>query len=131
MHDARVHTRTLKTPGEPLTAEEERQREQKRLVQRREYQHKLRDRYKREGKDSRGYPLHNRAAQQWTPAQRRKFQATVAAKQEKRLAQPATGKKRIQIVYPDPQGSQTEPEPMSGLRYCPNCGTHLENWKNT
>jgi hypothetical protein len=141
MHDARVHTKTIKTPGQLGQLPTKRSRAEE-LARKKEYQRKLRLRYKREGRDSRGYPLKDWREQrlarlntqaglgsatekkvgfQWSPEQRAKFEATMKRKT----------KKRIQIVYPDPRDTTTAVTGViasSGMRYCPTCGEHLENW---
>jgi hypothetical protein len=112
---------------------------EKLLAAKREYNRKLRARYKLEGKDSRGYPLPDRGllkrisnlnrkgGKPWTDAQRDKFRRTMKAKS-----------KRIQIVYPDPRGVTefNKGEIVRGvevtipaLKHCPNCGEHLEGWR--
>jgi hypothetical protein len=49
------------------------------LQQQREYSQKRRDKYRAEGKDSRGRPL-QAGAKSWTPEQHARFRATVEAK---------------------------------------------------
>jgi predicted RNA-binding Zn-ribbon protein involved in translation (DUF1610 family) len=122
-------------------------REQKRI-----YQKKLRERYYREGRNSsgklmpKGWKPKFRGGNAglklppWTPERLAKFKRTMRKK----------AKERIQIVYPSPRAQQekmkedekirqaiasTWPEKeteviVPTLKYCPNCGEHLEGWRH-
>ena len=40
------------------------------------------------------------------------------------------GKARLRYVYPPPEQQQTQQHTaQSTIKYCPNCGTHLEGWQ--
>jgi hypothetical protein len=88
--------------------------EEERLERRREYQRKLRIRYRREGKNSRGYPL--RSGLSWTPERRAKFMSTWRSKNAERLASGKPKKKKIQYVYPLPQGIPSTEEVRARLK---------------
>jgi predicted RNA-binding Zn-ribbon protein involved in translation (DUF1610 family) len=102
---------------------------EKLLLAKREYNRRLRARYKLEGKDSRGYPLDKRwsnlnrkGGKPWTDAQREKFRRTMKAK----------ARHRIQIVYPEPTdkpGIELAQVYVPTLKHCPNCGENIEGWK--
>lgn len=133
MHTNRVHNKTIRVPGQGG-----RQSEKERLAKRRIYQRNLRERYKRQGRDSRGYPrtspyglppyaaIQNpkgakttriklkkggQAGSQWSPEQHAKYKRTMARKRrqrEKGFVLPKS--KRIRFVYPDPIDSSLVPE---------------------
>jgi hypothetical protein len=146
MHKIRAHGKGWDTSGNFHRGGEKGstkgQTEEQKQARRRVYQRRLRERYKLQGKNSRGY-LRNPAIdpRKWTPARTRRFQATMRRKaMQKAGAQmfEAGGKKpkRIQIVYPEPVNPMkhlVEQEPVAVipyLKYCPNCGEHLEGWKH-
>lgn len=137
MHNARVHTKTLGTGYKWKTASTE----DERLVRRREYQKKLRERYKREGRDSRGYPKKNTGAHKWGPEQLAKFRRTMRRKRAERLpVTPKLTRNKIRYVYPDSGDTSTAGSPdtvttnitttVPKMKFCPNCGEHLEGWRN-
>lgn len=108
-----------------------------------QYQRNLRARYKREGKDSRGYPKKT-GAHKWGPEQLHKFRRTMKrkamAKAGANLFEAGGNKKTkrsIQIIYPDPSHPFNQDEPeladvhVPQLKFCPNCGEHLVPWKHT
>lgn len=80
----------------------------------------------------------------WTPEQRANFAKTIRRKLREKVKREAAmsqagaqmfeagGKKKIQIVYPDPAVSQFEPEETAiipTVEYCPHCGEHIKGWR--
>jgi hypothetical protein len=127
MHNARVHTKTLGT-GYKWKGEAS---EQERLERRRAYQKKLRARYYRQGKNSRGEAM----PPGWTPLKRRKRTTPpwTAERHVRHLAkypQQPRGKERIQIVYPDPRDIDLQKVAQqvtrAVIRFCPYCGENIE-----
>jgi hypothetical protein len=125
MHIARTHTQTVKVRGQAQTEE---QRHEQRLRHKRTYQKKLRDRYRREGRNSKGKWLvtprkHGTTGLQWSPEQRAKFMATIRRKQIKGSS------KRIRYVYPTPEEEIEQQQPVTLKRrmsHCPYCGENIQ-----
>lgn len=135
MHNVRAHGKGWDTSGNFHKGGRKGERwkpnetNEERLVRRRAYQHQLRARYYREGKDSRGVPRPpgwkpgkgrkprgyrggnaGMKLPRWSPSRLAKFRRTMREKAEARnramLIDSAAGggkPKRIQIVYPDPK----------------------------
>jgi predicted RNA-binding Zn-ribbon protein involved in translation (DUF1610 family) len=128
MHDARVHTKKLGSGYKWKQGQghnwDTSILEKQRLARRRAYQRKLRERYKLQGRDSRGYLRRKPVGRKWTAERLMKFQNTMRRKNREKA-------KRIQIVYPDPrqQDEKEAAQIIPTLRYCPACGEHLEGWK--
>lgn len=129
MHILRVHS---KPKGMRTGYRWKQQQSQATLDRKREYQRKLRERYKLEGKTSRGYP---RKPHRWTPEQTAKFRRTMRKKKalQKAGAFEAGGKRpeRIQIVYPDPREKidlqkVAQQVTRAVIRFCPYCGESIE-----
>lgn len=125
MHKLRAHSKGWDTSSNFGRRGRQSKTEEERLEHRRKYQKNLRERYYREGKNSRGEqmppgwkPRANIPGVRWSPERRRKFQRTM------RLLK----SKRIQIVYPDPRETQQQPEPTKNVRkmnFCPYCGEDI------
>ena len=114
------------------------------LAQKREYNRKLRARYKKEGRNSRGELMppgwKPRGSVGWSPERRAKFNSTWLSKNKKKTKS-ILKKNPIQIVYPDPRQKALEAEAIENtwpegsgtlakLKYTPNCGEHIEGWRH-
>jgi hypothetical protein len=87
-----------------------------RLAHRREYQRKLRARYRMEGKNSRGYA---RTGARWSDQQRAKYQRTMSTRRK--------AKNRTMYVYPLPAEQNTQTlDKVESIKHCPYCGHNLE-----
>lgn len=129
MHKVRVHSEAGRQGAlkGARNAAKSRSREEH-LAKRREYQKKLRERYKLQGRDSRGYPRVTPGTVKWSPQQRARFNRTVKRKAAEKLQH--RGNKQIRYVYPEPE---TQPVKQSTktheLNYCPQCGQHLQAYQ--
>lgn len=125
MHTIRAHGEGWDTSGNFGRGSKKRRTESDRLAYKREYQKKLRERYKLEGKNSRGYPLRK---YRWTPEQTAKFRRTMRKKAIQKAAKP----QRFQIVYPDPRDKDIDLQKVAQqvtkavMRFCPYCGESIE-----
>jgi hypothetical protein len=114
MHVVRVHTeagRNAATKGRQKNASEA-----ERLVKRRQYQKQLRDRYYREGKNSKGEKM----PKGWQPRQRRNqttYKTTDAERDYARkwFHKKQAAKKKAAAAAPAPQG----------VTFCPRCGCNI------
>lgn len=129
MHKLRVHSKTKMSSGYKWKQKGSNWRQERadRLEKRRAYQAALREKYRRSGRDSRGYLKKSPTAHKWSAEQRANFMDTV--KWKKKLAgkplQPPSKNKRIEIVYPLPG----TPELQRTINFCPNCGEALTQWR--
>lgn len=116
MHINRVHTKKIKVPMQGIDP-----KEKKRLLKRRNYQKVLRERYKKEGKDSRGYPLKGKKkpafGAPWTPERRAKFERTWRSK----------NRSKIKEIKQDMNSHDPPPleDPRGFFNNCPHCGGEL------
>lgn len=126
--------------------------EAERLAHRRQYQKRLRARYYREGKNSRGEQMppgwkprgkyEGATGAKWTEERRARFIKTMRQK-ARRKAMADEGKllpgRRIRYVYPEP-GTADPGVDKSGVsklaqpnparpKICPNCGEELWKWR--
>jgi predicted RNA-binding Zn-ribbon protein involved in translation (DUF1610 family) len=148
MHTVRAHGKGWDTTA---NLKNRKGNKEEQLEHRRVYQRELRARYYREGKNSKGelmpkgWKARPRGGNsgmklpKWSPERLAKFRRTMRKKAL--LRNKPT--ERIQIVYPDPREEQqkineaianTWPSEkdiiVPTLKYCPNCGEHLEGWRH-
>lgn len=137
MHTLRIHSGRGWNTSANFKSKKSRE---KILAEKREYNRKLRARYKKEGRNSRGELMPPgwvpRTSNKWTPERRAKFNSTWRSK-NKAKTKAILKKHPIQIVYPDPRETVNEgtwPENMGEVRkldnvrklnHCPYCGEFL------
>src|SRR4030095_12190566 len=121
MHDMRVHTlkgRRGAKAGARKAGENKMKARERALAYKRDYNREYRARKKRE----RGYEEKKRNAYV-------RMRERYAQQGLKAHGQPYKDRRVTPIVYPPPTEESNHPQLI--LRYCPNCGAHLENWKQT
>lgn len=136
MHDLRKHSGrgwdTSGNFGRLKRAHEEEKR------QKREYNRRLRERYYKEGKNSRGEPMpagYKPRLQRkgirlpaWSQERRSKFNSTWRSKNKKR--QKETRKRFEPIVYPiQEEQKEVAQVVIPQMEYCPHCGEYLKAWR--
>ena len=136
MHTLRIHSGRGWNTSANFKSKKSRE---KILAEKREYNRKLRARYKREGRNSRGELMPPnwtpRSSVGWSPERRAKFNSTWRSK-NKAKTKAILKKHPIQIVY-DPKTSidqaikNTWPEQMDtpDLKFCPHCGENIKAWR--
>jgi predicted RNA-binding Zn-ribbon protein involved in translation (DUF1610 family) len=158
MHIVRIHGKGWDTGANFKKGQKAKSREEQ-LERKRIYQLGLRARYYAQGRNSRGEkmpkgwkprPRGGNAGLRlppWTPQRMAKFRRTMREKAKLRNRSNEAIQKRIQIVYPDPRQEQekiteairnTWPETerdnrdvtIPAIKFCPNCGEHLEGWRH-
>jgi predicted RNA-binding Zn-ribbon protein involved in translation (DUF1610 family) len=125
MHTNRVHTKKIQVPLQGMDKSKK-----KHLAKRREYQRKLRERYKLQGKDSRGYLKKKPAfGSAWTPERRAKFEKTWRAKNKAKLnsKKDTDTQKFVQDLRSNlVNNAERLEDPRDFINCCPNCGTNLQ-----
>ena len=161
MHNTRVHTaagrsgykwaRRKRISYAGMTAEEKLEQQK---AKKREHNRHMRERYYKQGRNSRGDMMPPGWKPRGKQRNRRKIDATAEEKLEKnraykrqwyakhgrgkqhaRYIERKNERKRIEpIVYHKPaqQENGIQPETTNTtINYCPRCGEHLENWKKS
>lgn len=142
MHTLRIHSgRGWNTSANFKSKNKSRERI---LAEKREYNRRLRARYKKEGRNSRGelmppgWKPRGSGNLKWSPERRAKFNSTWRSK-NKAKTKSILKKHPIQIVYPDPRQKALEAEAIKNtwpeqadvpeLKYCPHCGENIKAWR--
>jgi uncharacterized C2H2 Zn-finger protein len=147
MHIVRIHGKGWDTGANFKRGRKAKSREEQ-LEKKRIYQLGLRARYYAQGRNSRGEKMPKgwkprprggntgMSLPKWSPERMAKFKRTMREKAKLRNRSNEAIQKRIQIVYPDPKyGERIDDKPeqeavIPHLKFCPNCGEHLEGWRH-